>query len=158
MDYREQIAERAYGLYKQGKSFLKVYAIVEKDGKYVVLHRKNKNNKDEYRLAGGGVDDGEDNVTAIKRELIEELNMNVEIIKSLGSYKYPTKREYQGKEFKLDCYAEIFYVKFLSYADNNKMGIEGEFDNLGVDIAYITRSKLLKSFDIFTKHGFVLDN
>ncbi len=108
MTYQEEKAKRCYKLYKKGETFKKVYAAVQKGEEFIVLHFQNSKAEDKYRLAGGGVDDGETNEIAIKRELLEELNVNVEIVKSIGTITYPTQRKYKHHEFELVCEAEIF--------------------------------------------------
>lgn len=153
-EYYNQKSKRSYQLFLEGKPSRKVYAVVEKDGKYVVLHYKN--GVYEYALSGGGVDEGEDNITAIHREIMEELNMNVEIVKSLGVIKYVQKRQYQGKEFDLNYIAEIFLTKFVSYGDNKNFGIDGEFDE-NVSIVEISKEKMLTTVAEFVKFGLKLN-
>ena len=150
MSYYQQKAKYAYDLFLQGKPFKKVYAVVQKGDKYVVLHNKTKNS---YQLSGGGVDKGEDNIKAIKREIVEELNMQINIIKSLGTIKYFKTWRYEGKEFDVDYEAEIFYTSFVSYENNTKFGIEGEFDDKKIDIVEISKETMLQKVAEFTKFG-----
>lgn len=144
MNYQEKKAKYAYGLYLKGEPFKKVYAAVEKDGKFLVLEKTYPDGAKNYSLSGGGVDEGETNEEAIKRELMEELNANAEIVKSLGRFSYMSRRRYKDLDFELECDAEIFYAKFISFGDNNKFGLNGEFDNHMV-VAEITKEELLGS-------------
>lgn len=47
----------------------------------------NKSFKNEYKLPGGGIDEGEDPKTAFKREAMEETGCKIEIIDELGIIK-----------------------------------------------------------------------
>ena len=154
MNYYEQKAKYAYELFKKGLPFKKVYAVVEKDGKYVVLRNDNPNKKAKYQfsLSGGGVDEGEDNVTAIKREIKEELNMNVEVVRSLGNVHYSKTWSYQGKEFDIEYISEIFLTRFVSYSDNKNFGLPGEFEH-GVCIEEISKEELLENVFEFKDGG-----
>lgn len=150
-EYYNQKAKYAYGLFTAGKPFRKVYAAVEKDGEFIVL--EHESGKYKYSLSGGGVDEGEDNITAIKRELMEELNINVEIVKSLGITKYQKTWHYEGKDFDVDYEAEIYLAKFLSYADNNNFGLKGEFDNKRIKVSLISKKEMLENVAEFCKFG-----
>lgn len=154
MDYYQKKAKHAYELYLKGEPFRKVYAAVEKDGKFVVLKNDNPNKKAKYQfsLSGGGVDEGEDNVTAIKREVKEELNMNVEVVRSLGCVKYNQTWIYEGKEYNLDYLSEIFLVRFDSYSDNVALGLPGEFQH-GITIEEISKDELLENVFEFKDGG-----
>ncbi len=55
--------------------------VLDDDGKVGVLH-VSKNNY--YKLAGGGIDEGEDKITAFKRECLEELGCEVQVVGELG--------------------------------------------------------------------------
>lgn len=61
----------------------------------------NKSNKNEYKLPGGGIDEGENPEIAFKREVKEETGCEVEIIKCLG-----TIEEHKT----LDNFKQISYV------------------------------------------------
>ena len=155
MDYYESKAKIAYDKYIKGEPFKKVYAVVQKEDKFVVL--RNSKGRYEYSLSGGGVDDGETNVQAIERELLEELNINVEIKKSLGFCNYVRTWRYQGKEFDIDYVSEIFLTEFVSYADNKNFGLEGEFDGKGISIAEISREEMINKVYEFTAGGIKFD-
>lgn len=55
--------------------------IRESDGKIALQYKKNKN---QYKLVGGGIEDGEASNIAFVREVLEETGCEVEIIKELG--------------------------------------------------------------------------
>ena len=84
-DYYRQKALRAKELLDKGLPFVKVYAPVRVGDKFLVLAKQTDNGVI-YSLSGGGVDEGETLQQAIKRELMEELNVEVDIIKELGVY------------------------------------------------------------------------
>lgn len=140
---------------KRGCLLEKIYAAVKKGDKYIVWKSKPCSTW-KYQISGGGVDEGEDNVTAIKRELIEELNVNVNIIKSLGVIKYIKTWRYEGKEFDVDYEAEIFLTEFVSYSNNNQFGIEGEFAGKEMEIVEISESEMLENVSEFKKFGLTL--
>jgi 8-oxo-dGTP diphosphatase len=54
--------------------------ILNQDGKMALF---NKSNKNEYKLPGGGVEEGEDVEIALRRECLEETGCNIEIVKEL---------------------------------------------------------------------------
>lgn len=62
--------------------------VIREDGKIAIF---NKTNKNEYKLPGGGIEEGENPEDAFYREVAEETGCKVEIIKCLGiteEYKY----------------------------------------------------------------------
>lgn len=142
MDYHTKKAKRMYELFLKGQPCKKVYAAMEKDNKYIVLQNA-EGKKYKYQLAGGGVEDGEDNITAVKREMLEELNINADAIKSLGFVRYKTTWTYDGKEFDVDYESEIFLAKLISYANNKTFGLEGEFEKNQIHIAIISKDEML---------------
>ena len=155
MTYYEQKAKLAYELYQKGLPFQKVYAVVQKGNKFLVLTVPDKRYK--YSLSGGGIDEGEDVVTAIKRELLEEMNVHVEFVRELDTIHYVHTWRYQGKEFDVGYEAHIVLVKFLSYDEKRKMGLDGEFDGKNVEIAEISKDEMLKNVAEFVDFGVKLD-
>ncbi len=155
--YYKNKAKKMYNLYINNLPCKKVYAAVKKGDKFVVL-KDEKNPKWKYQLSGGGVEDGEDNVSAIKREIYEELNMNVKVIKSLGIINYVATWEFEGKKFDVKYEAEIFLTEFVCYLNNNKFGVDGEFDNSAISgIAEISKFEMLENVSEFKKHNILLD-
>lgn len=63
--------------------------IVREDCKIAIF---NKSNKNEYKLPGGGVDEGEDIKKAFKRGVLEETGCEIEIIRRFCNYLILYKR------------------------------------------------------------------
>lgn len=53
----------------------------DNDGRIALIYSKNRNY---YKLPGGGIDPGEDNITALHREIIEETGCRAEIVREVG--------------------------------------------------------------------------
>lgn len=81
--------------------------IINSEGKIAIL---NKFNKNEYKLVGGGIDDGETPEEAFKRESLEETGCNIEIVKSLGIIE-----EHKS----LDNFKQISYLFVAKVINNN---------------------------------------
>ena len=64
--------------------------ILNSDGKIAVFNKRAKN---EFKLPGGGIDEGEDKIEAFKREAMEETGCEIGEIRFLGTIK-----EIQGEE------------------------------------------------------------
>ena len=56
--------------------------VVDADGKVALLHVSKKSY---YKLPGGGLDEGEDVMTALRRECSEEIGCDVEVFGEVGS-------------------------------------------------------------------------
>ena len=55
--------------------------VVDEDKKIALLYVAKENY---YKLPGGGIEDGEDKMSALKRECLEEIGCNVEVINEIG--------------------------------------------------------------------------
>lgn len=151
----EQKVKHAYECYLNGIPRRKVYAVIEKGDKFIVgKFSKPRNYK--YFLAGGGIEEGEDVITACIRECSEELNVNVEFVNTLDVIRDKSTWNYNGFEFEADDEMNIVYTKFVSYAENNQFGIDGEFDTQDV-YAEITREEMLSSVAEFAHYGVELE-
>ena len=77
--------------------------LINDENKIAIQHKKNKN---EYKLVGGGVEEGESYEEALKRETLEEAGCIIEIIKELGYIE-----EFRGKmNFKQTSYVYVAKV------------------------------------------------
>lgn len=81
--------------------------IINSEGKIAILNKANKN---EYKLVGGGIDDGETPEEAFKRESLEETGCDIEIVKSLG-----TIEEHKS----LDNFKQISYLFVAKVINDN---------------------------------------
>ena len=152
MGYNEEKARKMYNLYVQGKPCKKAYAAVEKDDKYVVL-KNAEGRKSKYSIAGGTVEENEINSEAIVREVYEELNMNVEVVKSLGFINWTQTWTYQDKTFEMPYEVEVFLTKFISHVNKDKLGLDGEFDNSNISVVEISKEEMLNNVYEFVVKG-----
>ena len=67
-----------------------VFAIVERDGRYLLAHRTDI---DWWNLVGGGLEYGETVEQGLAREVQEEVGSTIEIVRLVGLYSKPCKRE-----------------------------------------------------------------
>ena len=107
--------------------------IIREDGKIAIF---NKSNKNEYKLPGGGVDNGEDIKEAFKREALEETGCEIEIIDELG-----TIEEHKS----LDNFKQISYLfvgKVLK--DNNKLELTQKEKDEGAKLLWVDKEEGLK--------------
>ena len=106
--------------------------IINHDGKIAVFNKVNKN---EYKLPGGGINDGETPEEAFKREALEETGCEIEIVKSLG-----TIEEHKSLEnFKQISY--IFVAKVLN--DNHELNLTKKEKNEGSQILWLPKKEAL---------------
>ena len=68
-------------------------AVIIENGKVLTMFRRKTKNgitEEYYVIPGGGIEDGETLEENVKRELSEELNVEIEIIGYLGTIEYDT--------------------------------------------------------------------
>lgn len=82
--------------------------VLSNDGNIAIFNKANKN---EYKLPGGGIDQGEEPKLAFKREVMEETGCEVEIIKEIG---------YIEERRSLDNFKQISYIYVSKVIKNNK--------------------------------------
>lgn len=107
--------------------------IIREDGKIAIF---NKSNKNEYKLPGGGVDNGEDVKEAFKREALEETGCEIEIIEEIG-----TIEEHKS----LDNFKQISYLfvgKVLK--DNKQLELTQKEKEEGAKLLWVEKEEGLK--------------
>lgn len=100
-----------------------VAALIKKDEKYLIAKRSTGNPDliNKWEFPGGKVEDNEDEIHAIEREINEEFELRVRAIQFIASnvFKYPTitidlrlyECKYLDGEFKLHDHSEIAWVE-----------------------------------------------
>lgn len=107
--------------------------IINSDGKIAVFNKANKN---EYKLPGGGIDEGENPEEAFKREALEETGCEIEIINSLG-----TIEEHKSLDnFKQTSY--IFVAKVVN--DTHKLNLTQKEKDEGAQLLWVDDTEALK--------------
>jgi len=137
--------------------------VFDEEGNVALLHVSKENY---YKLPGGGIEDGEDKISALYRECQEEIGCDVEIINELGyivehrkiftlkqtSYCYLAKvKGPKGKpDFTESEKAKGFEVVWLSYEEairvlneSRAVSIEGGSYIVPRDIAFIEEARAL---------------
>ena len=86
------ILSEMYDTYYENTGFTtirsSVRGLVRKDNLYAMIHIKCNDGfgeRDHYEISGGGIEKGEDEKTALKRELLEEVGFGVKIEKKIGT-------------------------------------------------------------------------
>jgi len=109
---------------------IRVCGILEKDDKLLLVkHIKNKN--EYYLLPGGGVDHGEDFRTALKREFMEECNLNIKVENMIFISEGIAPN---GGRHIVNIYFKVTYI-----SGDLQVGLDGS--NL-IDVGYIKKSEL----------------
>ena len=108
-----------------------VAAVIKKNNKYFIAQRnRNKHFPYHYEFPGGKVENNENFENALKREIYEELSINIEIIKKIASEKYT--------DDKIDV--EVHY--FLCESQNDKIILSEHEDMKWVQKNHILKYKL----------------
>ena len=70
-----------------------VAAVIKKNNKYFIAQRnRHKHLGLQWEFPGGKVDEGEIIENALKREILEELSLNINIIKKITSIRYKDEK------------------------------------------------------------------
>lgn len=129
-----------------------VDAIIEDDkGNIVLIKRKYPPFKDYYALPGGAIEKGEKAKDALIREVKEETNLNVKIIKKIGVYDDPG-RDLRGKvvstAFKCNIVGSVSDMK--SGDDAKEVELISKDRLKEIELAFDHR-KMLKDANILNK-------
>ena len=98
-----------------------VAALIEQDGKVLIAQRgKGQKMADLWEFPGGKVETGEGPEAALKRELLEELNLEIEVLELYGEHKhhYPQfsiqlslyRVQWRGGKLKLKEHQQVQWV------------------------------------------------
>jgi 8-oxo-dGTP diphosphatase len=75
------------------------FALVERDGRYLVLQRGQEPYRGRWELPGGFVEQGESPAEGVSREVFEETGLRVEVMSIIGAY---TSRYGDGGKWTVD--------------------------------------------------------
>ncbi|HHW47619.1 MAG TPA: 8-oxo-dGTP diphosphatase MutT [Clostridiaceae bacterium] len=118
-------------------------AIIINDGKVLIAQRaKNQNMAGKWEFPGGKVEPGETPEECLKREIREELGINIEVNDFFGesTYQYDTgtikliayKVQWIDGEFRLSAHNQIKWVEPYEL---------GNFDFAPADVAFVKKLK-----------------
>ena len=125
---------------------LTVDAIIEdKEGNVVLIKRKYPPFQNYYALPGGFIKEGEKPVDAVIREVKEETNLDIKIIKKIGVFD-KEERDPRGRVI-----STAFLCQIIGDTSNMKSGT----DSAGVDL--IPRNKI-KMLDLAFDHREILED
>lgn len=94
------------------------------DGKIPLLNVSKKNY---HKLAGGGMEEGEDVITALKREMLEEVGANIEDLKEIGvivEYRNKAKLLQFSYYYKSKIMGELVETAYTEEEKNNGFMLE----------------------------------
>lgn len=77
-----------------------VAALIKKDNKILITKRNYGTFKDMWEFPGGKIEANEDHITALKREIYEELNVDIEI----NNYFMTIDYDYPDFHLTMHCY------------------------------------------------------
>jgi ADP-ribose pyrophosphatase YjhB (NUDIX family) len=109
----------------------------DKEGRIGLLNVKNHNY---YKLPGGGIEKGEDIKTALNRECEEELGVEVEVLKEIGSII-----EYR-KRFKVKQISYCFMAKTNS--EKKAPNFTDKEKNYGFEAVWVEPKEALKLLNL----------
>lgn len=106
-----------------------VGGLILKENKILLVSKKNK---DAWELPGGKVESNEELENALKRELLEELGIIVEVIQAFNEYQFINNdKEYHSTIFECnilkgkvkECSEEIEKVEFIDLEKINEFNL-----------------------------------
>ncbi len=138
-EYVNEKTHFAYSKYLKGEYFEKARAIIVKDGKVALLRSLSDGS---VFMIGGGVDEGETVEQAVIREAFEETGMKVKPIMQLQTNYYEWDLECDGNKFVSKRVEYIYLCQPLEEKASVVSGLEGEYDEAGVEMIYADIEKL----------------
>ena len=132
---------------------IRVCGILEKNDELLLVRHK-KNNYEYYLLPGGGVDYGEDFKCALKREFLEECNLNIEVEDMIFISEGIDPK---GSRHIINIYFKVSYISGrleVGLDDTNLIGVEYiKKSNLENIILHPNTKKELKEYFINGNSG-----
>ena len=104
-----------------------VYGIIMEDNKIILVKKNGGPYDGKFDLPGGSIEFGETPLEALKRELKEELGINLKDCKLIDADSVKFKWEYKGEL--LDWHHIGIFYNVLSYDNNVKENIEIDSKN-----------------------------
>ena len=130
---------------------ISVRGILIQDDQLLVIHRI-KGDREYYVIPGGGVEDHETLIQALKREMLEEVGIQVDVLNEQPIYTYHDQESIQyfyvvsyvsgeygtgtGPEFEKQVSTNQYLLEFISFKDIKNICLVPEF----------LKEKLLKDF------------
>ena len=109
-----------------------------RDGKVFIAKRQNKGDMGgRWEFPGGKIDDGEDFVTAIKREMSEEFGVEVEVFEKLCEVNFEHKEKL--------CFVDAFRVRFLEDGLSRRFSLTEHTDYKWEDFSKIPELNFVDS-------------
>ena len=138
MDILFKITDKDIGMpekkIKEYKTRIAARGIILNDDGQIAIQKK-KNTK-EYKLIGGGVEEGEQPNEGFKREVLEETGCKIDIIKKLG-----ITEEYISMKGAKQI-SHIFVAKVLF--DTNVLYLTGKEKSEGAELIWVTPQEAVK--------------
>ena len=135
-----ELDKKDYG--KNDKPYFRpsVRAIIKKDSRFAMVHSRKY---DYYKFPGGGIEDGEDHVTALIREVREEtgLNVNPSGIREYGMVRRTQKGKNAGTVFVQDNYYYLCDVQ----EGNTGQNLDDYESEEGFTLEYVTAEKVIET-------------
>ena len=135
-----ELDKKDYG--KNDKPYFRpsVRAIIKKDGRFAMVHSRKY---DYYKFPGGGIEDGEDHVTALIREVREETGLNVtpSEIREYGMVRRIQKGKSDGTVFVQDN----FYYFCEVQEGNTGQNLDDYESEEGFTLEYVTAEKVIET-------------
>lgn len=127
------IGEQAKRMNEPRKRIAVRTILLNEKGEMALLHKAKKN---EYKLIGGGVDEGETLNQALKREVLEEAGCEIKVIAELG---------YIEEERTRDNFTQVSYVYVAGVAkDTQQLHLTEQEEEEGAKLCWCNPEEALK--------------
>ncbi len=122
---------------------IRVSAIIERDNKVLLIYRI-KDEKEYFVFPGGGIEDGESSTDAIKREIKEEIGINIENVK--------VAFEFEEKDPRRDNLQKHIYYAIDDFEGKpkwNSSGPEIHSEQNSYKLVWINKEKLKSMENVY---------